>query len=105
MHSEYWTLELELFKTVFQALAKGRLTPRAQQDSDAAFTSYRLFTWPGRDSHGFATRMNLHTFKDLVNAKKSSLVNDLDEGDEEKEVGVLRKPVDGEEEEGDDKVC
>jgi hypothetical protein len=49
--------------------------------------------------------MNLHTFKDLVNAKKSSLVNDLDEGDEEKEVGVLRKPVDGEEEEGDDKVC
>lgn len=49
--------------------------------------------------------MNLHTFKDVVNAKKSSLVNDLDEGDEEKEVGVLRKPVDGEEEEGDDKVC
>lgn len=49
--------------------------------------------------------MNLHTFKNLVNEKKSSLVNDLDEGDEEKEVGVLRKPVDGEEEEGDDKVC
>lgn len=49
--------------------------------------------------------MNLHTFKDVVNVKKSSLVNELDEGDEEKEVGVLRKPVDGEEEEGDDKVC
>ena len=48
--------------------------------------------------------MNLHTFKDVVNAKKSSLVNDLDEGDEEKEVGVLRKPVEGEEENGDDKV-
>ena len=48
--------------------------------------------------------MNLHTFKDVVNAKKSSLVNDLDEGDEEKEVGVLRKPVEGEEDNGDDKV-
>ena len=48
--------------------------------------------------------MNLHTFKDVTNAKKSSLVNDLDEGDEEKEVGVLRKPVDGEEDNGDDKV-
>lgn len=48
--------------------------------------------------------MNLHTFKDVTNLKKSSLVNDLDEGDEEKEVGVLRKPVDGEEDNGDDKV-
>ena len=48
--------------------------------------------------------MNLHTFKDVVNDKKSSLVNDLDEGDEEKDVGVLRKPVEGEEEEGADKV-
>ena len=48
--------------------------------------------------------MNLHTFKDVVNDKKSSLVNELDEGDEEKDVGVLRKPVEGEEEEGDDKV-
>lgn len=48
--------------------------------------------------------MNLHTFRDVVNDKKSSLVNDLDEGDEEKDVGVLRKPVEGEEEEGADKV-
>ena len=39
-----------------------------------------------------------------MNDKKSSLVNDLDEGDEEKDVGVLRKPVEGEEEEGADKV-
>ena len=52
----------------------------------------------------FLFNMNLHTFKDVVNAKKSSLVNDLDEGDEEKEVGVLRKPVEGEEDNGDDKV-
>ena len=52
----------------------------------------------------YISEMNLHTFKDVVNDKKSSLVNELDEGDEEKDVGVLRKPVEGEEEEGDDKV-
>mmetsp|Transcript_28729 Transcript_28729/g.27517 ORF Transcript_28729/g.27517 Transcript_28729/m.27517 type:complete len:413 (+) Transcript_28729:77-1315(+) len=44
-----------------------------------------------------------HTFQNVTDNKKSSLVNELDEGDEEKDVGVLRKPVDGEEEEGDDK--
>jgi hypothetical protein len=48
--------------------------------------------------------MNLHTFKNVINDKKSSLANDLDEGaDEEQDVGVLRKPVDGEEEGGIEK--
>lgn len=47
--------------------------------------------------------MNLHTFKDVVNAKKSSLANDLDDEDDD-DVGMLRDNVEGEEDDGDEKV-
>ena len=48
--------------------------------------------------------MNLHTFKNVVDAKKASLAHDLDDDDEEGEVGAFRGAVDGEEDEGEDKV-
>jgi hypothetical protein len=48
--------------------------------------------------------MNLHTFKDAVNSKRSSLANDLDDEDDEGEVNVFRKQVEGEEEDNDLKV-
>jgi hypothetical protein len=48
--------------------------------------------------------MNLHTFRDVVNSKKAALAHDLDEGEEDAEVGRLRGPVDGEEDDGAEKV-
>jgi hypothetical protein len=47
--------------------------------------------------------MNRHTFKDVAKSKRSSLANDLDEDEEEADVGALKREVEGEEED-DDKV-
>jgi hypothetical protein len=51
--------------------------------------------------------MNVHTFKDVVKSKRSSLANELDDGDDddnERAVAPMRRMVEGEEDEGDDKV-
>ena len=50
--------------------------------------------------------MNLHTFKDVVKSKRSSLANELedDEDDHERAVAPLKRAVEGEEDEGADKV-
>jgi hypothetical protein len=48
--------------------------------------------------------MNLHTFKDVVNARKQTLAHDLDEDDEEVEVAAFRGNIEGEEDAGEDKV-
>lgn len=47
--------------------------------------------------------MNIHTFKDAVTSKRSALSHDLDEDDDDEEVGVSRREVDGEEEGGKEK--
>ena len=48
--------------------------------------------------------MNLHTFKNVVNAKKQSLAHELEEDeDEEAEVRAYRGNVEGEEEGGDER--
>ena len=51
--------------------------------------------------------MNRHTFKDV--GKRSALSNELDhdddEDDHEASAKELKRAVEGEEEEGDDKVC
>jgi len=51
--------------------------------------------------------MNRHTFKDV--GKRSALSNELDhdddEDDQEASAKELKRAVEGEEEEGDDKVC
>lgn len=47
--------------------------------------------------------MNLHTFKDVVSSKRQALVNDLDEDEDEDDIGKISEEVDGEEEEGADK--
>lgn len=48
--------------------------------------------------------MNVHTFKDVVKSKRSSLANDLDDDDDEEVAAPLKRDVDGEEDEGADKV-
>ena len=50
--------------------------------------------------------MNLHTFKDAVKSKRSSLANELDDGDEDddKVAAPLKRQVEGEEDEGEEKV-
>jgi hypothetical protein len=48
--------------------------------------------------------MNLHTFRDALNSRKASLANDLDDDEEEAEVGTMRGPVEGEEDDGAEKV-
>ena len=49
--------------------------------------------------------MNRHTFQDAIGAKRAALSNELEEDDdEEKEIKVLKKQVEGEEEESDEKV-
>jgi hypothetical protein len=49
--------------------------------------------------------MNIHTFKDVVTSKRSSLAHDLDNDDDDdyNEVGIL-KEVEGEEENGQEEV-
>ena len=53
--------------------------------------------------------MNRHTFKDVIAAKRSSLaneVNDGDDDDDDREIGRLRHNVEiGEEESGDEQVA
>ncbi len=50
--------------------------------------------------------MNVHTFGDVVSSKRGSLANDLEEYDEddEREVRRAQGDVEGEEEDGDEKV-
>jgi hypothetical protein len=51
--------------------------------------------------------MNVHTFKDVVKSKRSSLANELDDGDDddnERAVAPMRRAVEGEEDEGDERV-
>jgi hypothetical protein len=50
--------------------------------------------------------MNRHTFKDVVKSKRSSLANDLDDDDDDGEavVAPMKRAVEGEEEEGEQKV-
>lgn len=48
--------------------------------------------------------MNVHTFKDVVKSKRSSLANDLDDDGDDDDAALMEGKVDGEEEEGDDKV-
>jgi hypothetical protein len=50
--------------------------------------------------------MNRHTFQDAVASRREALVNDVDEDDDEDEVRVGRDDVsvEGEEEEGHEKV-
>lgn len=49
--------------------------------------------------------MNVHTFQDAVKSKRASLANDLENDLEDEEVvKVHHKEVEGEEEEGTEKV-
>jgi hypothetical protein len=50
--------------------------------------------------------MNRHTFQDAVTSRREALANEVDEDDEDDEVVVGREniSVDGEEEEGQEKV-
>ena len=48
--------------------------------------------------------MNLHTFKDAVTSRRQALVNDIDDDDDDNEVGKLRDEIEGEEADGFDKV-
>lgn len=47
--------------------------------------------------------MNLHTFKDVVTSKRSSLANDIDEDEDEVDVAALADDIDGEEDDGHEK--
>ena len=49
--------------------------------------------------------MNRHTFQDAVGAKRAALSNELEEDDDEdNEIKVLKRQVEGEEEASDEKV-
>lgn len=51
--------------------------------------------------------MNVHTFKDVVKSKRSSLANELeddDDDDNDRVAAPMKRQVEGEEEEGEDKV-
>jgi hypothetical protein len=49
--------------------------------------------------------MNISTFRDAVQSRKASLANDLDvDDDDDREIAPLRREVDGEEDEGKEKV-
>ncbi len=49
--------------------------------------------------------MNINTFRDAVQSRKSALANDIqDDDDDEREVAPLRRPVEGEEDESKEKV-
>jgi hypothetical protein len=51
--------------------------------------------------------MNRHTFQDAVKSRREALANEVDEDDDDDEAVVGREniSVDGEEEEGQEKVC
>ncbi len=49
--------------------------------------------------------MNINTFRNAVQSRKSALANDIqDDDDDEREVAPLRRPVEGEEDESKEKV-
>lgn len=48
--------------------------------------------------------MNILTFQDTVKSRKDALAHDLDNGEEEDEQVRVLEDVDGEEEQGDDRV-
>lgn len=50
--------------------------------------------------------MNIHTFKDAVTSKRRALADEVDgdDDDEEQDVVPLRRAVEGEEDEGAEKV-
>lgn len=53
-----------------------------------------------------AVTMNIHTFRDAVTSKRRALADEVDgeDDDDEQEVAPLRKALEGEEEEGAEKV-
>lgn len=49
--------------------------------------------------------MNIHTFKDAVTSKRRALADEVDEDDEEEvDAAPMRRAVEGEEDEGTEKV-
>lgn len=51
--------------------------------------------------------MNIHSFKDVITSKRSALVNDVGDDfdeDEEREVAPMKKAIEGEEDEGTERV-
>lgn len=51
--------------------------------------------------------MNIHTFKDAVTAKRTALADEIeeeDDEDDERQVAPMRRVVEGEEDEGKEKV-
>ena len=50
--------------------------------------------------------MNIHTFKDAITSKRDALANELDEDDDNDDVPVstYKEEVDGEEDDGKEKV-
>ncbi len=50
--------------------------------------------------------MNIHTFKDAVTSKRTALADEIDDDDEddERDAAPLRRVVEGEEDEGKEKV-
>ncbi len=50
--------------------------------------------------------MNVHTFRDAVTSRRTALADEIeDDDDDEGEVRVSKRNVEGEEEDGVDKVC
>jgi len=50
-------------------------------------------------------QMNLHTFKDAIKSKRSSLANDIiDDDDDDAPIVLLKREVEGEEDEGHEQV-
>jgi hypothetical protein len=49
--------------------------------------------------------MNLHTFKDAIKSKRSSLANEIiDDDDDDAPIVLLKREVEGEEDEGNEQV-
>jgi len=49
--------------------------------------------------------MNLHTFKDVIKSKRSSLANEImDDDDDDAPIVLLKREVEGEEDEGNEQV-
>lgn len=48
--------------------------------------------------------MNIHTFKDAVTSKRQALANEVEEDEDEDDVGKFVDDLDGEEDDGEEKV-
>ena len=48
--------------------------------------------------------MNIHTFKDAVTSKRQALANEVEEDEDDEDVGRFGEDLDGEEDDGEDKV-